>query len=142
MGLALRVNRQGMIRSGVVLIFLVCWSSLSNTAGLPRQESAKLQLAINPLNTFDPWQEFTYDIHVEKAGAEICTGWIYPIYNLPANEWPLRRSCHTADTTHLFERWGGSHYPLPYNGDYLGFVEYRDVTIQQRFSVLASSNSY
>lgn len=65
----------------------------------------------------------TYKIHVPETGHTICTGWRYPVVQLWEDEWPMRRSCRTADFHYIEEVWGGKRFPFPYLGEYEAFVE-------------------
>lgn len=60
--------------------------------------------------------------------------------NVLEDEWPVRRSCRTADFRYIEEEWGGPRFPLPYIGDYEAFVEsYHDgklTRLTRKFTVI------
>ena len=81
------------------------------------------------------WAEFTYRVTV-PAPSWVCTGWRYPVAQLPENEWPQRRSCRSVDHTGWQETWGGASYPLPYIGQYEAFVEAGTDRAQTKFRLI------
>lgn len=82
--------------------------------------------------------EVHYTTTLDQPGRLICTGWIYPIYNIDKEDWPLRRSCRIVDRRIIQEAWGGKRYPLPFIGKYLAFLEVYD----QKGLVLVHSSEF
>lgn len=105
----------------------------------------QLTLQINPTIAYDKYlgrpAEITYTIRISSPKDKIiCSGWLYPIYNLRQDEWPYRRSCKEAEFKLSIEKWGGK-YPLPYVGNYIAFAELIDsnshLTASAKFQILA-----
>src|SRR3990167_9415261 len=84
-----------------------------------------LRLQISPLGTSNRWEEFHYLIHLPEnsAGKALCSGWQYPVVQWLSENWPQRDSCRVMGRERvLIETWGGPKYPLPYVGEYIGYV--------------------
>ena len=89
----------------------------------------KPSLVINPSAVFQHSGGKNGSVTYTIKGASspvICTGWRYPIYNLPREEQPLRRSCRQKTLSHFTETWSNFNYV----GEYYGFVELYDSFIQ------------
>lgn len=105
-----------------------------------------LTLAITPAHDFSydgkDYAEYTFRIRFEDARPRmICTGWYYPILQQDQEDWPRRTSCRVVTSKLVMEYWGGKRSPLPYIGDYIGFVQIYvdgrpDAGAGQKFTVL------
>ena len=118
-------------------------------ATTPGHAAATLELTVSPHAAYS-WNysgghaEFNYTVHLAKAPAWLCTGWVYPIYQWYPDQWPMRRSCRLVDRRIIQESWGGRRMPLPHIGVYNAFAELYaseeasrpSVTVTQAFQVL------
>lgn len=91
------------------------------------QGKADVDFSVTPTVVFDyngvKVGDITYRIHLPNTGHVICTGWRYPVAQLDPSEWPMRKSCRTAERAYIEETWGGSSFPFPYLGEYIAFVD-------------------
>lgn len=87
------------------------------------------------------WQangSVTYNVTVPNVQEEVCTGWRYPVAQLPANEWPQRWSCRMPSTRNWTEIWGGT-YMFPNLGAYQACVITPTETVCKNFMVIEGS---
>ena len=135
------VKKLARIRIVLTLLFLGAWLSASNPIGIHASEGQSLSLQITPAHAFSGngynKATFHYTIRGVERGDWICTGWEYPIYGLQRDTWPLRRSCREVNFRIIEEDWGGWRFPLPYPGEYIGFVEANGLRIERKFLILA-----
>ena len=96
-------------------------------------------LLVTPPFQHGRWSEVTYTARIPSPG-RVCTGWAYPVTQWHQDQWPSRRSCRDSSQTLFQERWGGPHYPFPFNGEYEAFLEHAGKRLTTRFRVLESGS--